>query len=168
MPVLERQALELLTGRGPVPFSLQCGVSRHFSNKSPASLAPLDRLPPSRGRSFLVSVSDTLPLNPNEDCAPVLFWPARILACCRLCRLHVVAFRLRSWSRDGSRLPSGPHAQQLDDAFTQRLATHSHLSLISRLWPESTTQHVPCRFARAPVAACGAPLGTLKLNSPVS
>ncbi len=36
--------------------SLQCGVSRHFSNKSPASLAPLDRLPPSRGLSFLVPI----------------------------------------------------------------------------------------------------------------
>ncbi|MFN9910525.1 MAG: hypothetical protein ACK56F_31175, partial [bacterium] len=33
--------------------------------------------------------------NPNEDCAPVPFWPAPILACCRLCRLHVVAFRRR-------------------------------------------------------------------------
>ncbi len=38
-------------------------------------------------------VLDTLPLNPNEDCAPVPFWPAPILACCRLRRLHVVAFR---------------------------------------------------------------------------
>ena len=43
-----------------------------------------------------------------------------------------------------------------------------HLSLISRLWPESTMQLVPCRLAGAPVAACGALLGTLKLNSPVS
>jgi hypothetical protein len=50
--------------------SLQCGASRHFSNKSAASLAPLDRLPPSRGRSFLMSVSDILSLNLDEDCAP--------------------------------------------------------------------------------------------------
>jgi len=40
--------------------------------------------------------------------------------------------------------------------------------LISRLWPESTMQLVPCRLAGAPVAACGTLLGTLKLNSPVS
>ncbi|MFN9902552.1 MAG: hypothetical protein ACK55Z_27980, partial [bacterium] len=64
--------------------SLQYGGSRHFSNTSSNFLAPLGRLPPSRGRSFLVPVSDTLPLNPNEDCAPVPFWPAPILACCRL------------------------------------------------------------------------------------
>jgi hypothetical protein len=97
--------------------SLQCVARRHFSIKSAASLAPLGRLPPSRGRSFLVPVSDTLPLNPNEDCAPVPSWPVPILASCRRRRPHVVAFRRRSWSRDGSQLPSGPRAQQLDDAF---------------------------------------------------
>ena len=136
--------------------------------QSSNSLAPLGRVPPSRGRSFLVPVSDTLPLNPNEDCAPVPFWPAPIFACCQLCRLLVVAFRRRSWSRDGSRLPSGPRAQQLDDASYSKARHPSHLPLISRLWPESTKQLVPCRLAGAPVAACGTLLGTLKLNSPVS
>ncbi len=148
--------------------SLQCGPNRYFSIKSAASLAPLGRLPPSRGRSFLVSVSDTLSLNLDEDCAPVPSRPAPILSSCRRRRLHVVAFRRRSWSRDGSGLPSGPRVQQLDDAFFQRLATHNHLTLISRLWPEPAKQLVPCRLATGTRRLLWCPPGMLMLNSPVS
>ena len=97
--------------------SLQCGESRHLSIKSTASLAPLDQLPTSRCRSFLVSISDTLSFNPDEDCALVPSWCAPILAYSQRRRLLVVAYRCRVWSRKGSRLPTGSRVQQLDDAF---------------------------------------------------
>ena len=147
----------------PLP---QCGASRHFSNTSCNSLAPLGRLPPSRGRSFLVSVSDTLPLNPNEDCAPVPFWPAPILPACQLCRLP--------WSRSTAALgPEMVRDSRPVPAYgswmtppTRKARHPGLLPLINRLWPESIMQLVPCTLAGMPVAAYGTLLGTLNLTLP--
>ena len=146
--------------------SLHCGASRHLSNTSSNSLAPLGRLPPSRGRSFLVPVSDTLPLNPNDDCAPVPFWPAPILPACQLCRLP--------WSRSTAALgPEMVRDSRPVPAYgswmtppTRKARHPGLLPLISRLWPESTKQLVPCRLAGTPVAAYDALLGTLNLTLP--
>ncbi|MFN9980643.1 MAG: hypothetical protein ACK53Y_12035, partial [bacterium] len=127
------------------------------------SFAPLGRLPPSRGRSFLVPVSDTLPLNPNDDCAPVPFWPAPILPACRLCRLL--------WSRSTAAFgPMMVRDSRPVPAYgswmtpSTRKARHPGLlPLINRLWPESIRQLVPCPVAGMPVAACDNLLGSLNL-----